>query len=59
MGKTPEYTRKATANYQSKFDLVQIRLQKGTKDTIKEVIKDSSVNDYIVNLVMEDLEKRK
>lgn len=56
MAKTPEYTRRATANYQAKFDLMQIRLPKGTKERItKTGIK--SVNDYIVALVVDDLER--
>lgn len=56
MVKTPEYTRRATANYQAKFDLMQIRLPKGTKQRIAETV-DKSINDYIVSLVLDDLER--
>lgn len=55
---TPEYTRRAIDNYKNKFDIINVRLPKGTKDKIKEVIKNDSVNNYIVNLVVEDLEKK-
>lgn len=58
MAKTPEYTRKATANYQSKFDLIQIRLPKGTKDKIKSLFNTESVNNYIVDLVIKDLQEQ-
>lgn len=56
MAKTPEYTRRATANYQAKYDLIQVRFPKGTKERIKEVT-DQSVNDYIVNAIIEKLDK--
>ena len=36
MARTADYTRKAINNYRSKFDLVQIRLPKGTKDRAAE-----------------------
>lgn len=51
-------TRKATANYQSKFDLIQIRLPKGTKEKIKNIINPDSVNNYIVELIEKDLEQK-
>lgn len=57
MAKTPEYTRRATANYQAKYDLIQVRFPKGTKERIKEVVTEQSVNDYIVNAIIEKLDK--
>ena len=54
MGKTPEYTKKAVDNYRSKFDFVQIRLPKGTKERLAEK---GNINDYINKLIMQDLEK--
>ena len=57
MAKTPEYTRRATANYQAKYDLIQVRFPKGTKERIKEVAANQSVNDYIVNAIIEKLDK--
>lgn len=55
MAKTPEYTKRATANYQAKYDLIQVRFPKGTRERIKEVLTDKSANDYIVDLVLADL----
>lgn len=56
MAKTPEYTRKAVERYRDKFDLVQIRLPKGTKERIAAAGV-QSVNDYIVALALDDLER--
>ena len=56
MAKTPEYTKRATANYQAKYDLIQVRFPKGTRERIKETLADKSTNDYIVGLVLADLE---
>lgn len=56
MGKTPEYTKKAVDNYRSKFDIVQLRLPKGTKENIKERLKaKESISDYINNLIVQDI----
>ena len=54
--KIPEYTRKAIAKYQSKFDRVNINLPKGLKDQIKASTGDS-INGLVVRLLMEVLEK--
>lgn len=56
MAKTPEYTKRATANYQAKYDLIQVRFPKGTRERIKKALTDKSTNDYIVGLVLADLE---
>lgn len=42
------------------YDKVLLRLKKPYKDIIKDRAKDleKSVNEYIVDLIMEDLEKR-
>ena len=55
MGKTPEYTRKAINNYKEKFDIIQIRLPKGTRDRIK-TLTDESHNDFIVKAVIEKID---
>lgn len=50
MAITADYTRKAINNYRSKFDLVQIRLPKGTKDRAAEA--DININDIAVSAVL-------
>lgn len=50
MARTADYTRKAINNYRSKFDLVQIRLPKGTKDRAAEL--DININDIAVPAVL-------
>lgn len=55
MGKTPEYTRKAINNYKEKFDIMQIRLPKRTRDRIKALTNESH-NDFIVKAVIEKIE---
>lgn len=54
--KTPEYTRKAIAKYQSKFDRVNINLVKGLKDQIKAATGES-LNACVTRLLMEELER--
>lgn len=54
MAITPEYTRRAIRNYNSKFDRVAVNLPKGSKERIKELTSESC-NAYISKLVMEDL----
>lgn len=54
--KTPEYTRKAIAKYQAKFDRVNINLPRGLKDQIKAATGES-INGLVVRLLMEVLEK--
>lgn len=55
MTKTPEYTKKAIQNYNSKFDRVAVNLPKGTKERIKELT-GKSCNAYISELVIKDLD---
>lgn len=50
MARTADYTRKAINNYRSKFDLVQIRLPRGTKDRAAEA--DININDIAVSAVL-------
>lgn len=54
--KTPEYTRKAIAKYQSKFDRVNINLYKGLKDQIKAATGES-VNACVIRLLLQELER--
>lgn len=56
MGKTPEYTKKAINNYNSKFDRIAVNLPIGTKDRIKELT-GKSCNAYISALVLADLNR--
>ena len=51
-----EAQRKAIYKYDDKFEMVNCRLQKGTKDRIEKVGY-GSVNSFIVSAVMEKLEK--
>lgn len=55
MSKTPDYTKKAVKNYREKFDIVQTRLPKGTKDRI-QATGCKSVNDFIVSCVLAALD---
>lgn len=52
---TPEYIRRAQNKYNSKFDLVQLKLPKGTKERIKSITNES-YNAYVNRLILEDLE---
>lgn len=57
MGKTPEYTKKAIAAYQSKKDRFNLLLDAGTKDKIKGKYGDDvSITAYIKGLVDKDLD---
>lgn len=53
---TPEYIKRAQNKYNSKFDLVQLKLPKGTKERIKSIT-DESYNAYVNRLILGDLEK--
>lgn len=54
MGKTPDYVKKAVNNYRDKFDIIQIRFPKGTKDRIIASVA-KNVNDYVVRCVLDAL----
>lgn len=56
MAATPEYTKRAVDKYRNKFDLIQLRLEKGTKEKILELTGEKC-NDYISRLVYQDLER--
>lgn len=53
MGKTPEYTKKAINNYREKFDFIQVRFPKGTKEKLKDI---GNINNYIVKCVLDALD---
>lgn len=53
MGKTPDYIKKAVNNYRNKFDVIQVRFPKGTKEKLKEL---GNVNEYIVKCVLSALD---
>lgn len=53
MSKTPEYTKKAVNNYRQKFDLIQVRFPKGTKERLQNK---GNINEYICDLVLADLD---
>lgn len=52
MKDTPEYTKKAVKNYREKFDIMQLRLPKGTKEEIEKIADEKSVHDFIVDCVL-------
>lgn len=49
-----DYQKRANNNYRAKFDIVQIRLTKGTKEQIINKT-DKSINQYIQDLIDKDL----
>lgn len=55
MANTPEYTRKAVDNYRKKFDIMQLRLPKGTRDRIEKQA--DKAHDFVVDCVLEKLER--
>lgn len=55
MSKTPDYTKKAISNYRDKFDVMQIRLPKGTRHRIS-ALTDISHNEFISKAVTEKLD---
>lgn len=54
MGTTPEYTKKAIKNYNSKFDRVAVNLPKGTKEKIKNLT-GKSCNAFVSELVVNEI----
>jgi len=56
MAKTAGYTMQAISDYQKRKDRIALLAEKGTKDRIKAVT-NKSVNEYIMSLVYEQLEK--
>ena len=57
MGKTPEYTKRAAKKYRDKFDILQVRLDKGTKERIKSITS-ASCSEYVKRLIMDNLEQK-
>ena len=57
MTKTPIYTKRAMDNYRNKFDIIQLRMPKGTREQI-ERITNESLNIYINRLIQEDLKNK-
>lgn len=56
---TPKYIKDAQNAYNAKFDLVQLKLPKGTKERIKAVLRDEqSVSGYCKQSVLDTLENR-
>lgn len=56
MSKTPDYTKRAIASYQSKKDRVNLLLAPGTKDKIKQKYgTDANITAYIKALIDNDL----
>ena len=59
--KVPEYTKKAIAKYQKKFDRVNVNLEKGLKDRF-QAVSDESMNHFfnrVFRTEIERLEKEK
>lgn len=55
--KTPSYVRNAQNRYNAKFDIIQVKLDKGTKERIRSITEES-YNEYIKRLIMDDLERK-
>lgn len=55
MTDTPDYTRKAVDNYRKKFDMMQLRLPKGTKNRIEK--HSSNVHEFVFSCVMKELDR--
>lgn len=53
--KTPDYTKRAIAKYQQNKDRVNLLLDAGTKERIKQKYGDISINNYIKQLINNDL----
>lgn len=53
---TPDYIKKAHNNYNAKFELIQVKLPKGTKERIREIT-DMSYNEYVKSVVLADLDR--
>lgn len=56
MASTPEYTRKAVDNYRKKFDVMQLRLPKGTKEIIDNKVGKANAHNFVVDCVLKALE---
>lgn len=56
MASTPEYTRKAVDNYRKKFDVMQLRLPKGTKEIIDNKVGKTNAHNFVVECVLNALE---
>ena len=56
MTPTPEYTKRAVNNYRNKFDVIQLRMPKGTRERI-EAKTSETLNVYVNRLISEDLER--
>lgn len=57
MTQTPIYTKRAMENYRNKFDIIQLRMPKGTRERI-EAKTSETLNIYINRLITEDLERK-
>ena len=56
MGKTPQYIKDQQNAYNARFDLIQIKLPKGTKEQIKSIIgENGSMAAYCAEIVKESL----
>ena len=57
MTPTPEYTKRAVNNYRNKFDVIQLRMPKGTRERIEAQTKET-LNVYVNRIIQEDLERQ-
>lgn len=59
MSKTPDYTKKAIANYQKTKERIGILFDKGTKERIYNIYGNGySINNYVKTLVDNDLNEK-
>lgn len=54
--KTPDYTRRAINNYNSKFDRITVNFPKGTKERIKTTTGESA-GGFAIKCVLAELER--
>lgn len=54
---TPEYVRNAQNKYNSQFDLIQLKLPKGTKERIRAIIgEDGKIAPYCASILLDALD---
>lgn len=53
----PQYVKNAQNKYNAKFDIIQLKLPKGTKGRIKNLCGDMSMSEYCKCAVLERIEQ--
>lgn len=55
--KTADYTRRAIDKYQTRYDYVSVRFEKGIKERLKAALQGQSISGFISDLVLAELER--